>query len=245
MDEGERERQRRIEALSALGRGHADAPNAGSPAAGYVAQHANREPSTEDARRGGWRRLVLLGLVILVIVGGGSAGYLLLSRQLKTAKGVIVIPSALTIDLSAANLYCPKASSWSPDGRHLAVLGADITCREAAYQSSPTGAKIAIFDTVSRKLPQTLTIADVLSAHHLTGQFSAMAWTPDGQSLAVYVQDAYSSTLNTHSEALILYPTTTTSGQAPRLITAPQPPLTQQLTTQDLVWNLHTSSGGQ
>ena len=238
------ERQRRIKALSALGQGRA------APSRDVATSSAGRDghmsaPNDAPApTRGAWRRFVLIGLVVLVIVGGGSAGYLLLSRQHKTAKNGNVIPSTLTIALSDSNLYCPQTSAWSPDGRQLAVLGADITCREAAYQSSPTGAKIAIFDTVSRKLLQTLTIADILSAHQLTGQFSAMAWTPDGQSLAVYIQDAYSSVTMTNSEALILYPTTATSGYTPRFISAPQPPLTPQKTTQDLVWNLHTSSAG-
>jgi WD40 repeat protein len=200
------------------------------------------DDSPAPTRGDSWRRVVLLSLIVLVIAGG-SAGYLLLSRQHKTVKSGSAIPSTLTIDLSDSNFYCPQASAWSPDGRQLAVLVADITCREAAYQASPTSAKIAIFDTASRKLLQTITVADVLNERHLTGLFSAMAWTPDGQSLAVFVQDAYSSVTTTNTEELILYPTATPS-QAPRLISAPQPLLTPQLTTQVLVWNLHTSGAG-
>lgn len=247
MDEQaqERERQRRIEALSALGQVHmAQSPDTTTSSPNSHRQltaRGNKLPPTGSVS---WRLAIVIVLIVLVLVGGGSAGYLLLSRPHKAAKNGNVIPSTLSIDLSDSNLYCPQDSVWSPDGRQLAVLVADLTCQEAAYQSSPTGAKVAIFDTISGKLIQILTIADVLSAHHLTGQFGAMSWTPDGQSLAVFVQDAYSSATMTNNEALILYPTTTTSSHTPRLISALQPPLTQQMTTQDLVWNLHTSSGG-
>lgn len=248
MDEQERERERRIEALSALGQGDAGAPATTTLPNGHQARQTHRDGVTEVARRDLWRRVVLLSLIILVIVGGGSAAYVLLSRQHKTVTAASAIPAALTIDLTAANLYCPRAYAWSHDGRAIAVLAADITCREAAYQSSPQTMKVGLLDARTGKLTRTLTFMDIFAKHGLTVRWvDVIAWTPDDSALTLFVQDAVAPAarpdMPMDNEALIVYPLAGTSA-GPTLLSAPWPEGASPQGGQQLVWNLHTMSVG-
>lgn len=236
MDEPEQERQRRIEALSALGQSDV-APSSDS------ATFSGRNDAPASTRRAAWRRVVLLGLVVLVIVGGGSAGYLLLSRQHKTVQRGNAIPATVTIDLDAANLYCPSAYAWSHDGREIAVLATDITCREPRFDGSPQVTKVGIVDARTGKLVQMPTFMDMFDQQHLSvGSIDAVAWAPDDSALILFFLNVYAPATHTDDEALLIYPLKG-KDNTPHLLFAPQP-FTPQLTTQDLVWNLHTMSAG-
>ena len=185
-----------------------------------------------------WRRIVLLGAVVVVLLGG-ALGYLVVFRPHQPVRPAKTSAAPLTLDLETANLYCPQAFAWSHDGREMAVLGADITCREQAYEGSPQGLKVGVLDTRTGALTQTLNISAPLEQQGLvTTIVSAIAWAPDDSALTVFTADAYSAATQTDNEALIVYPLKTT-GRAPQVLFAPQPQ-----NVQPIVWNLHTMKAG-
>lgn len=230
MDEQDHERQRRIEVLSALGQRQARTPSESEDSASAGGEPVRR-------RRVG-RRLLLLALAVVVVLGGALA-YLVVVWPQPPVKKPMTNMAPLTLDLETANLYCPQAFAWSHDGHEIAVLGADITCREQAYQGSPQGQKVGILDTRTGALTQTLTISNVFAQQGLSATIiNAIAWAPDDSALVVFSQDTYSASTQTDNEALIVYPLKATD-RTPRLLFAPQP-----LGPQQIVWNLQTMSVG-
>lgn len=225
-------RERRIAALRALGQqgtGASDAqPQMASPVDGSG-------PTAKPRAR--WRRNILVGMAGVLIVGG-LARYLIAATMWPSA--ATSIPSAtLTINLSETGLYCPQTPAWSSDGAQLAVLGLDASCLRATASSSQPFLGLGIFDARTGKLRQTLRVDDELARHQLAGRTGRIAWSPDGRTLAVFVQDAYSLATNSPAEVLLLYPLSGQTAGAPAVLSAPQPGVTKQV-----VWDRQAGTAG-
>ncbi|HEU4781943.1 MAG TPA: WD40 repeat domain-containing protein [Ktedonobacterales bacterium] len=225
----EQERQQRVEALRAL-----------SDEGVQPSMAAIVDVDARGTLRNTWRLSILIGLVALVIVGSVT-GYLLIARSKQPTNAQK--PTAVhAIDLSASKLYCPQAPVWSPDGRQIAIIASDSRCN-TQNNSAAAEQSIAIFDVLTGKLQQVIAVKDVLAQHQLVGSVSAIAWSPDGKSLAAFgPMSPIVTTDGVTHQALILY--TVTGQQAtPRVIIGPPSNIyTSQSRAQ--VWNVGALSAG-
>lgn len=229
LDAPERERQQRVEALHTL-----LGENAQPSATARVDGGTNVVAS--DQRRTNWRRASLIGLVALVIVGSVT-GYLLVQRS--RSQVITQKPAAVqAINLRANNLYCPQTPVWTPDGRQIAIIASDVRCIEPNNTATPDQ-YIGIFDVTTGKPQRIVDVKNVLAHYQLSGSVSAISWSTDGKTLAIFGPVLATSTIGVNRSALVLYPTTNQQATARVIIAPPQPdPYRLQ------VWNLHTLSAG-
>lgn len=228
--EPELERQRRIAAMRAMSR-QEDQTQVSAVSKPAISD-ATRQP-----RRSRWLLPIALGLIALV-VGGSITGSLIASKRWTREQSTT--PSLHAIDLSSASLYCPQAPVWAPDGRYLAVVGSDVNCMRSNAATTPQPL-IGIFDVSTGKLQRLITIKDVLAQHRLVGAVSAIAWSPDSKTLALFGVVLPTSIIGVNHPALILYSMNNAGNNPPQAIiaplrTQPSPGVPERLE----VWNLRT-----
>lgn len=216
----EQERQRRSKALRSL----AQEPK--PPTTGAEKPVTSRAYNATQAR---WRRFVLAGLIILLLVTSGTIYLLSWARETQPGN-TSDVPTTLMVHLDHAGIYCPRSMAWSPDGGQFAVLGTSTPCidRTGNPLDDPAPAAVNIFDARSGKVIQAFNIDRVLDTQglpHTSGALqNPLGWSPDGKALAVLIP--YGDTSGKSREALVLLSPEGTS----RVITAPVPPDNQQLT---------------
>lgn len=228
----EQERQQRVSALrelSRLGESQAERPPTTAAKPGGDGSHP---------RRGRWRLPVLIGLIALVIAGSAT-GYLLIARSGFSANNQKKPAPVHAIDLSASKLYCPQTPVWSPDGRQIAIIASDVRCIEQ-NNTTPPDQFIGVFDATTGKPDRIIAFKDALAPFKLDGMLTAIAWSPDSKSLALFGPVLPTPTVGVNLPALVLYPLT---GQqaAPRVIVASE---TSSDLTNPQVWNVDGSTAG-
>lgn len=228
----EQERQQRVSALRELsrqGESQAEQPSTTAAKSGGDGNHP---------RRGKWRLPVLIGLII-VVVAGSATSYLLIARSGFSTNNQKKPAPVHAIDLSASKLYCPQTPVWSPDGRQIAIIASDVRCIEQ-NNTTPPDQFIGVFDATTGKPERIIAFKDALAPFKLDGMLTAIAWSPDSKSLALFGPVLPTPTVGVNLPALVLYPVT---GQqaAPRVIIATE---SSSDLTKPQVWNVGASTVG-
>jgi hypothetical protein len=151
---------------------------------GTVARSLRSQPLQQSAA---WR-LAMAALVIVILAAGAWA---LHNRQPagKATPPPPQMPPVNSIDLGAYNLSCPMDLQWSPDGTQIALWA---TLGDCGNQQTG-GPELAIFDTRTGKLANSVTLYSLLPKQGLPGTLipSPFAWSPDGASLSFTVGYTY------------------------------------------------------
>ncbi|HEY1388813.1 MAG TPA: WD40 repeat domain-containing protein [Ktedonobacterales bacterium] len=191
-------RSRRVDALRGLSeQGDNSSPAAQSP--------EHRSPKRTISWR--WRLLAALILVALIVVG--SAAYLALRPRPTTAKTHPIKP--VVIQSVADGMACWNYVTWSPTSTQVALFGHHQNCNGASLLNiydAGTG-KLATQIDPAKLLATALPQPDAAS----TAYFSDIAWSPDGQRLAL-VFGAHSA-----SQAWVGVLLTDTMGQHAEVVT--------------------------
>ncbi|HEX6121910.1 MAG TPA: hypothetical protein VFY89_02065 [Ktedonobacterales bacterium] len=183
---GDDERRRREDALRVIA--------AQQSAAGATTVTA--APSRAQGSRQGSRRLPLLALLTLLLLGGGVFGWLRFSSVSHHPTSQRV---ALTFPDGA--LACASDVAWAPDSRRIAVLGRD-TCGT----NGPWDSLLRVYDATTGKQLLTADLGPIIQAHivphtvypklasdpALLSQVPALTyglygWSPDGGQVAMLV----------------------------------------------------------
>lgn len=152
---------------------------------------------------GGWRRWLAVALSALVVVAVIVAHSLPRGQSSASRQ----IPASLALDPTAYTVSCLEDAAWSPDGREIAILGAQPACSFAfpeQYAYFPT--VMTVVDATTGKLmrqfqpdgynqqklglgaPQYITPAPVYEQADNSKQaiqYEGLAWSPDGKRLAL------------------------------------------------------------
>jgi hypothetical protein len=125
FDEAAEERQRRREALRALGQHEAPA---GADAAGSPTTRAPAQSAVVLVTRGRGRTAFRIALVVglCAAVAGGVLWHALAAPHASSPPA----PHPVTFALATAGLACPSAAAWSPDGKRIAVVGYSGACEQ-------------------------------------------------------------------------------------------------------------------
>ena len=191
-------RSRRVDALRSLSEQGDDS----SPAA-QLPEH----PSPKRTFTWRWRLLAAFILIALIVVG--SAAYLALRPHPSTAKKHPAKP--LVIQPAADGMACWNYVAWSPTSTQVALFGHRQSCDGAPL--------LNIYDAGTAKLTTQIDPAKLLATALpqpdavSTAYFSDIAWSPDGQRLAL-VFGAHSS-----SQAWVGLLLTDTAGQHAEIVT--------------------------
>ena len=168
-DENDSTRSRRVDALHALSQRLDDsAPTTQPPSA------------LAPKRRFSWRWRLLAALMLIALIVAGSAVYLALRPHDSTAKKQPVKP--VVIQPAADGMFCWNYVTWSPDSARIALFGHRQNCDGAPL--------LNIYDARTSKLatqlePATLLAKALPQAGASIVYFSDIAWSPDGQRLAL------------------------------------------------------------
>jgi WD40 repeat protein len=153
----------------------------------------NREP----ARNRAGVLLAFLAVVIVVasVIGTLAAtGRFALSHTPGARPGVL--DHVLRIDtVRSADLYCPSAPSFSPDGSQFAVLGTGIACNDpTAVLPSQGRHKLVVYNVQTGDVRHVIQL-DQFFQPNISGactdisvravQFTGLGWSPDGDHFGV------------------------------------------------------------
>lgn len=159
-----------------------------------IAEERRDWDGRESRRRHHFNARIAIFLCILALVA--SAGAYVYARHASPKRQSKTAPSALTFD-HRAGLGCASAPAWSPDGRLIAVLGTQQPCSVIARTPDDTQS-LYFFDSATGKLGRILKLKPLLQPQFSSVQYYGgchgfnlslcydhIAWSPDGQSLAV------------------------------------------------------------
>ncbi|HEX6123711.1 MAG TPA: hypothetical protein VFY89_11150 [Ktedonobacterales bacterium] len=182
-------RQRREEALRALGQ------QAAPPPGGRIASL----PATRKRRRVLLNALAVVALVAVLAGVGTVSGLAPWARRATTQS-----PKPLTIRLALNHVLCPSQVAWSPDGTRIAVL-AQTGAAGCNNQVAPNtrnvvalfgldGQLIRLLDVdvliLGKSLPTVPTVSPTAGptgtpVEDITLRFFTLSWSPDGREIAV------------------------------------------------------------
>ena len=210
----DQERARRIQALGALAHNAAPATPDAQPASGAATARGPlaRRPPARNFRR--TRALLFVGAVLCVVIAGVNLARLLVPSapphpRPSTPSG----PRVIYLDSYSGGANsgggCVRDVAWSPQGTYLALSGYTDNCPTAFDLSGPSavtyGAMVSIYDAASGVLVNQfhpddvvmpaiqvpaevtafLTNSGVRGSSAFVTNYQHIAWSPDGQRLAV------------------------------------------------------------
>ncbi|MFI5272514.1 MAG: hypothetical protein ACHQ4H_05705 [Ktedonobacterales bacterium] len=218
---GQSDRERRLDALSALAAGATIRPPGAEPADELtIAPPESLRPPRAPHR--GSRRGALLAALLLAVVVAGGLGYALAHRPAGTQAAAVKVKP---FDLSSAQMACPQQLAWSPDGTRIAVLGYARGCQGYILER----ASIAIFRARDGALLRHIALDQLVFAANLPAvapvpaasanfEYGELIWSPDSKQVATTfalrnVADQ-SSTVLSDAGGIVLANTGTPGGRA-------------------------------
>lgn len=145
-------------------------------------------------------RSALAKLATLVLIGALIAGVfatVTLSQTGRSRSGGAV-PSTLFgplgINTTYAEIFCPTQAFFSPNGTTIAVLGAELSCRDTNNAPSLVGHVLAFYDRISGELDRAISLDTLIDVDdHAKAQqqtvravrYAGLGWSPDGKHVAL------------------------------------------------------------
>lgn len=146
-------------------------------------------------------RSALAKLATLVLIGALIAGVFAtvttLSQAAKPHSAGAApgrLAGALSINTTYAEIFCPTQAFFSPDGATIAVLGAELSCRDTNNAPGLVGHVLAFYDRGSGSLDRALSLDTLIGVddHAKARQetvravrYVGLGWSPDGTHVAL------------------------------------------------------------
>lgn len=145
-----------------------------------------------EQSRNALSRLLSAALVVAVVIG---VTFTLLATQQRGQPGPGAQPTLAGVPVRistgvAAAIRCPSAAAFSPDGTRIAVIGAALTCDDAENASTLVPHLLALFDTQSGTLLESIALDPLVGARDYASRqphgvraarYVALGWSPDGR----------------------------------------------------------------